>query len=139
MKEVYVVYGVDPEILSPQLSHMLVGEPCFMAVFDNEAAAKAFFRKKVLEIARNKKLNKRFFSHLTDEELFVDTYELREYTEEEINTLPVFISFLDMDDRTYWLFYKDDVDYDLDNPLPPKVCMKKRIVWIDDVEQNEDE
>ena len=139
MKEVYVVYGVDPDILSPQSSRMLIGEPCFMAVFDNETAAKSFFRKKVLEIARSKKLNNRFFSHLADEELFVGTYELREYTDDEINTLPVFISYLKMDDSIHWSFYKNDIDYDLENPLPPKVCMKKRVVWLDEVERNEDE
>ena len=57
MEEVYVVYGVDASEYSVQkyrLESALLGSPSFLSIFDTRTAARECFRKKVLEIARDK-------------------------------------------------------------------------------------
>ena len=141
MEEVYVVYGVDASGYSTEKYRFeesaLLGSPDFLSIFDTRTAAMEYFRKKVLEIARDKELNKKFFSHLKDEELFIGTYQLRKYEDDEIFTLPVFIQYDEEMDYMRWEFYKDDFAYDIGEPFPPRVYMKKRRIWSGEVETEE--
>ena len=124
MAEVYVVYGMGEE-LNRILYGAFLGCPDFMFVFDNKQAAIDCFRHKVTSIARSETL-KKSFSHLSDEELFVDTFCLRHYTSREIEGLPVFIRYKERDDEIEWTCYQNELDYDTRDAMAPRVYMVKR-------------
>ena len=123
MKEIYLVYGINAGELTCYSYRMILGSPTFIHAFDTKDAASAYFRKKVIEIARDEKLNGRFFSHLTDEELFSETPDVK------LDDSPDYIWFREDKEGMAWEFFKDELDYDLLDPMPPRVYMEKVTVW----------
>jgi len=133
LKELNIIYGVDPKEIACGARGML-GNPTFLMAVADRNTAERFFKEKVIDIARTRDLNERFFSHLTDEKLFVDTPDIKEEGDG-----PEFIWFYQSDAQWAWWCYEDELSHDILDAMPPRVYLKKRTVWEDEVKRHEND
>lgn len=71
MSDIYIVYGLDADMMYCEQDPTIPGGPTFIEAFASREDAMKYFREKVTVIARGWEYSNKYFEDLTDDELFV--------------------------------------------------------------------